>query len=73
MGFQSFIKLIDFLSNFGQCAIVDVRYRKIDTQPKIVVLRISVEKLSHELKNWPLKKFLSVESIFSQIFTHVEF
>ena len=57
MGFHFFIEFIHFLSYFDRCEILSVRSRKLCTQPREFILKISVEKLSHEVKNWFLKNF----------------
>lgn len=51
----------------------DVRYRKRHTQPRMAILRRSVEKLSYEEKSWFLKNIMSLELILSHFFTLVEF
>ena len=58
MGFHFFIEFNHFLSNLDWGAILGAISRKLCTQPKIVVLRWSMEELRHEEESWFSKSFL---------------
>ena len=56
--------------------MIDLAKSRLHTRLIIFFLKLRVEKLRHERKNWfmrKLEKILSLEFILSQIFTCIEF